>query len=361
MLSEQQNDVITVIVPIYKVEPYLRRCVESIQRQSYHKLEIILVDDGSPDGCARICEELKKSDERIKVIHKVNEGLGYARNAGLEMATGSYVAFIDSDDWISDTHIETLYHAATEYGAQMVMGSHTKVHTNGRIVNVKGFGQKLYTGEAIIHEILLPLIGPDEHHGDDVQIEGSACMNLYRMDLIRELNLRFINEKKIASEDIFFNVQYLYHAQRVLTVDEKGYFYFENVNSLSRKYEPRRTGKIIRYYSEIYDLIAKLGLLDRIGKRADRTFLLKVRTTMRSIVVSDLGYREKYAEIKRILDNDVVEHVLASYPVEQYPLAKRMLLKMMRSRNYSAVIFTLSVQELIKKSTLLKSVVKRIP
>lgn len=96
----RENALISVIVPIYKVERYLNKCLDSIVNQTYKELEIILVDDGSPDGCPKICDEWGLKDSRIRVIHKANAGLGLARNSGLEVATGKYVAFIDSDDFI---------------------------------------------------------------------------------------------------------------------------------------------------------------------------------------------------------------------------------------------------------------------
>lgn len=95
-----QGSLLTVIVPVYKVEPYLRRCLDSIINQTYRDLEIILVDDGSPDNCPAICDEYAAKDSRVKVIHQKNKGLSGARNAGLDVATGDYIAFVDSDDWI---------------------------------------------------------------------------------------------------------------------------------------------------------------------------------------------------------------------------------------------------------------------
>ena len=100
---------VSIIVPIYNVEQYLRECIDSIIKQTYKNLEIILVDDGSPDNCGQICDEYAKKDDRIKVIHKENGGLSSARNAGLDIATGEYISFIDSDDYVSNNFIEELY------------------------------------------------------------------------------------------------------------------------------------------------------------------------------------------------------------------------------------------------------------
>ena len=108
---------ISIIIPVYRVETYLPKCIESILVQTYKNLEIILVDDGSPDRCGKICDEYQKKDGRIRVIHKKNEGVARARNDGLDCATGDYISFIDSDDWIAPDAYEKLYRGLQENGA----------------------------------------------------------------------------------------------------------------------------------------------------------------------------------------------------------------------------------------------------
>ena len=105
------NELISIIIPIYKVEEYLDECISSVINQTYTKLEIILVDDGSPDSCPKMCDDWAKKDSRIRVIHKTNGGLSDARNAGIEVATGEYIAFVDSDDYIKPDMIAKLYAA----------------------------------------------------------------------------------------------------------------------------------------------------------------------------------------------------------------------------------------------------------
>lgn len=112
-------DLISVIVPVYKVEKYLDRCVKSIVSQTYKNLEIILVDDGSPDNCPAICDRWEKQDKRIRVVHKINGGLSDARNSGLEVATGDFIAFVDSDDWINEHYVEYLYETLWQTGADL--------------------------------------------------------------------------------------------------------------------------------------------------------------------------------------------------------------------------------------------------
>lgn len=116
------NSLISIIVPVYKVEPYLHKCVDSILAQTYQNLEIILVDDGSPDNCGAICDEYAAKDSRVKVIHKENGGLSDARNAGLDICTGEYIAFVDSDDWIEPHMYQRLYELIQQFDADIAYG-----------------------------------------------------------------------------------------------------------------------------------------------------------------------------------------------------------------------------------------------
>ena len=113
---------VSVIVPVYKVEPYLHRCVDSILAQTYTNLEIFLVDDGSPDNCGKICDDYAQTDKRIRVIHKKNGGLSDARNAAIDVATGEYITFVDSDDCVSPDYVETLYHLVDKYQCKIGVG-----------------------------------------------------------------------------------------------------------------------------------------------------------------------------------------------------------------------------------------------
>lgn len=148
---------ISVIVPIYNVEPYLKRAVDSILNQTYQNLEIILVDDGSPDECGKICDDYAKSDNRIKVIHKENGGLSDARNAGLEIASGEYIAFVDSDDYIACDYMETLMHQIVEHDADVSMCSYA-------VTNSLDF-------DSTVFEKHVEAVGHDAEHEKDGTIE----------------------------------------------------------------------------------------------------------------------------------------------------------------------------------------------
>lgn len=354
-------DLISVIVPVYNVEQYLARCVDSVRNQSYRNIEIILVDDGSPDRCPELCEEFRQQDLRVKVVHKENGGLGFARNSGLDAATGTYVVFIDSDDWISPDHVENLYREAVRVNADAVIGSHTKITSNGTVtphpINVK---QQVYEGAAVREEIVLPIIGADVSYPKDVQLEPSSCMILYRMHVITENNIRFPSEKVAISEDMFFNVAFFSNASRVSVIDEKGYYYFDNQASISRKYDTGRLKRTVRFYENMKCHLQKYGLEHDAAFRLERTFLMDIRVLLRMITLSDLSRREKYQEIKVVLDHALVQEVLNTYPLDTYVPAMRLLVKCMHRGNASGVYWLIMIREYAKGTTWLKVWLKRM-
>ena len=129
-----ETPLISIIIPVYKVEPYLRKCLDSVVQQTYRNLEIILVDDGSPDSCGAICDEYATKDERITVIHQENKGLSAARNAGLDIATGDYIQFVDSDDWIEPDALATVLSIAEDHHVDIVCFGFNKHLPSGEIL-----------------------------------------------------------------------------------------------------------------------------------------------------------------------------------------------------------------------------------
>ena len=352
---------ISVIVPVYRVEQYLHRCVDSILNQTYTNLEIILVDDGSPDRCPQMCEEIREKDSRIKVVHKENGGLGFARNSGLDVVTGEYVTFIDSDDWISREHIENLLDAAQKNNADVVVGSYTSVSSNGEEQPQPiRLGQKLYSGDEIINDILLPLIGADVSNSQDVELTSSSCMNLYKVSLIRDNQLRFRSEKVAVAEDLYFNVDCFAHAERIMVINETGYYYFENTASISRRYDPKRFDRTICFYHVLQDQIHQYGLETKVSWRAERSFLMKVRVTLRLLVLAKLPRKQTYEEIQRILSHPLVKKILQEYPLDTFIPAMRLLTRWMYCGKVRSVYWLIRIREYAKGTTWMKALLKRM-
>lgn len=209
---------ISVIVPIYKVEQYLCRCVECLTAQTYKNLEIILVDDGSPDNCPQLCDAYAKKDSRIKVIHKKNGGLSDARNAGMKVATGEYISFIDSDDYVSNDFIETLYNAILSENSDIVECSVVKFYEDEHFDEYK---DDLKITSFNTEESLSKLIAenPFKQH---------VWNKLYKSDLVS--GVPYAVGK--LNEDEFWTYQIFGQAKKVTRVNKTMYYYFQRQSSI---------------------------------------------------------------------------------------------------------------------------------
>lgn len=220
-----EQSLVSVIIPIYNVSAYLDTCVQSACNQTCKNLEIILVDDGSPDDCAEKCDRWAQKDTRIKVIHKPNGGLSDARNAGLDVATGKYVYFLDGDDSIKPELIETslMY---MENGADMVAFNHDMVYDDGcteKLSHLTGLFE-FADAEARFEFILQKLL--------TCQIGWEAWSRMYSRELIEKYDLRFADNRIIFAEDLYFCLCYCAHAERVVSIHDNLYNYIVRENSI---------------------------------------------------------------------------------------------------------------------------------
>lgn len=214
------NPLISVIIPVYKVEKYLNRCLDSVLTQTYHNLEIILIDDGSPDNCGALCDNYAKIDSRIKVIHQVNRGQSAARNVGLENSTGEYVTFVDSDDWIKDDYYEYCIELLEENDVDAIQicfaNSNGNSIESSVIPEVKVIENK---------EILQYYMNSSANTGS-----YSVCRCLFKRNLLENIKFR---EGKI-NEDIDFKFKVLAKAKKLIVSNEIKYFYFQGDASTTR-------------------------------------------------------------------------------------------------------------------------------
>ena len=212
------NDLISVIIPVYKVEDYLSRCVDSVLAQTYRNLEIVLVDDGSPDRCPELCDAYARQDERVKVIHKKNGGLSSARNAGIDAACGDYISFVDSDDCIVETMYEDLL-CAVKTGATLANARYERLFPDGTTApsRVPHIGTDEITGMQFAEELLL-------HTGD-----VSVCTKLFPKAFFQ--NLRF--PEGVLNEDLLFFFSALERIDTIRFTGKVGYYYFVRSGSIS--------------------------------------------------------------------------------------------------------------------------------
>ena len=221
---------ISVIVPVYRVEEYLERCVKSILSQTYKNLEVILVDDGSPDQCPAICDACAEKDARVKVIHQENKGLSGARNAGIDAASGEYFAFVDSDDYVSPHFIEELYQLLQDTGYAIGQCRFSYVKGDG-LVEEGDSAFCIYRGESLMEQ----LYGPEEKATCFVV----AWNKLYRAELFKETGIRYPEGR--IHEDEATTYRLFHEAKKLAFLDRALYgYYTENGESITSVFSAKR-------------------------------------------------------------------------------------------------------------------------
>lgn len=212
------NPLISVIVPIYNVEKYLARCVDSIVNQTYKNLEIILVDDGSPDSCPQMCDDYAKKDSRIKVVHKKNGGLSDARNAGMAVATGEYISFIDSDDYVSDDFFECLLDVINKENSDIAECSVVKFYEDNRFDE---FSDDLSVKTYDTQDAMSALIAENPFH-------QHVWNKLYKTELVKDIPYAVGK----LNEDEFWTYQVFGRASKVAKLNKTMYYYFQRSSSI---------------------------------------------------------------------------------------------------------------------------------
>ena len=301
---------ISVIIPIYNVERYLDRCIQSVLNQTLKDIEIILVDDGSPDKCPAMCDEYAKKDGRIKVIHKKNGGLGLARNSGLEIATGEYVAFVDSDDFIDVMMFETLYLKAKSDGYDTVF-CNCRFYTNeNKYVDRKDVDKEIvFNGRNEVDDFLLDLVGPLPKYKHDVKYMMSVWHAIYSNDLIKKKNIKFVSERDFISEDIIFDIDYLSKAEKICYIPDIFYYYCLNENSLSRKFNSNRYNQNKKLVLEVKRKLSLIFKESRFKLHYQRLMLVYLRNSLQYIIES-----KRENDIKMVLNDPFWVPLFASYP-----------------------------------------------
>lgn len=296
------NDkIISVIVPVYNTQKYLKRCIDSIKNQTYSNLQILLIDDGSTDESPQICDEYKKIDNRIKVIHKVNSGPGDSRNIGIDESEGELISFVDSDDWIplnlyeeSIKYFNTLDVDVVQYDRELV-----KQYKN---INIKENADvKVLENNQILEDYLY--VGARES-------QYSMCNKIFKKSLFD--NVRFPEDVK--HEDIITLYNVLSNAKKLAKSNEIGYYYFQNQTS-------RTNGKLVKKDFDIY----KVG---------DELYELALKTNNKKII--------KYAKIKQARSDFSLLAKIAYYGIDDELNKKKIIKDLTKSlrKNYKILIMS---------------------
>ena len=297
---------VSVVIPIFNVEKYLDRCIESVVGQTYKNLEIILVDDGSTDSCPQKCDEWSTKDSRIKVVHKINAGLGMARNTGIDNATGKYIFFFDSDDYVDLSIIEKCVNSAIEYDSEVVVFGRNDVYDDGKIspYSIKT-QKKVFRDNEVLREVLPAMFNYSMGFG------VSAWGKMYNLETIKQLEKRFVSEREIISEDAYFAIDFYPDVNVISIVPENLYYYCKRENSLSRVYNPERQKKNDIFYLKTVELARNKGLDSGIIKYIALRYQMYTVSAMKQICISNLTKNEKNIELNKIFESEILESTLS--------------------------------------------------
>lgn len=285
---------ISVIVPVYKVEKYIKRCVDSILAQTFADFELWLVDDGSPDYCGVICDEYAQKDARVKVIHKKNGGLSDARNAALDVMQGKYVFFVDSDDWISEDALNTMYTALKRTGLKVATGNIVSVREDGteKVLYSPTQDEQILIGEELLTTLLRP----------------NACNRLYAVELFQ--SLRYPVDR--LYEDVFIYHKILAQIDGMVLVGKNTYYYLIRTGSIMNSIYSIKFTDIV---DAVYD---RAKWLDSIGqtKLADETRLFvysQVAVAYAHLAKDNSEHIKRRKEIKTIYDECYEKMIRANH------------------------------------------------
>lgn len=233
---------VSVIVPVYRTEQWLERCVKSILGQTYHNLEVILVDDGSPDSCPALCDGWAAADERVRVLHKKNGGLMAAWMDGVRMSTGAYLMFVDSDDWIDTCMVDKMMEFSSDCGKEVICGNYVQEEQSRSFSVVQALRPGIYEKEQLSHEVFPILLGQERR-----PITLSRCMKLFSRTLIEE-NMHYCDPAIVMGEDVNITLPTLLSAKRIVIMEDACFYHYLYLNN----------SMVHRYDAKLYDNIAKL-------------------------------------------------------------------------------------------------------
>ncbi|MDO4748244.1 MAG: glycosyltransferase [Eubacteriales bacterium] len=354
--------IFSVIVPIYNGEQYIHRCVDSILKQTFEDFELILVDDGSTDSCGQICDEYAKKDSRVVVIHSENQGVSLARNKGLAVARGEYVAFCDGDDFYKDCLLEHTYEIAKKTDAEVVSYLLQRISDEDKLEQFDTLTETFDLIDEKRYDLMYKVV--------TWQTKGwQACRSIFKRDIIENNRILFCGTCGNFAEDLGFTLEYLLYASRVVFLNEYLYCYYDvrqdsmmnkskkvykinEVNELSFYLKPMMEKVLSKeQFSEIHHHIIRNQVVDMYSARKMREF--KEWAKLLKTVKNKQFFKDENAVF---YSSYIKPQLKASrFSVVKYYLSKRMIItrylsKLNKGRLYFDIVINRLLSAVIKKS-----------
>lgn len=314
---------ISIIVPVYNTEPYLKKCIESIINQSFKNIEIILVDDGSTDNSINILSSYAAMDNRVFLIFEKNQGVSAARNVGMRRAKGEYIMFVDADDWIEIDTCEKAFCAAKSFSADIVIWTYIREYPfHSR--ETEQFCIKKHTWRGTEkNDVFYQLIGPHGtkiKHPEQIDNQSVVWNKMYKKD--KTIRKEFVDTKLIGTEDFLFNVYAFYYADVVTFIPDALYHYRRgNPRSLTHGYSKEFKEKWINLFERVSGFIVQKGLSEDFQKAMQNRICLSfIGLSMRIISANNLTEKEKRDELKMARELPIYSRAFEKLKLNQFPI-----------------------------------------
>jgi glycosyltransferase EpsH len=331
---------VNLIVPVYNVERWLPRCLDSLSRQTLRDIEVILVDDGSTDASGVICDTAAASDRRFRVIHKPNGGVSAARNTGLDVARGKFVAFVDADDWIDPETCETALDTALKHRADITLWSYVREFPDGRrSPRPLAAGDTTFSGEAMrrLHRRVVGPVGDELRDPSLLHSWGTVWGKLYRREVIGRT--RFVDTREVGSaEDALFNVEVFGHARRAVYIDRPMYHHRKTGGSTTGGHNPRLDEGWARLHTLMEQIITGRGLGEDFAQALDNRVALGLIGRSFNELRSPRDRAAKIREIRNTISTTAYHTAIERLALRRLPPGWRLFFAAARAGNAAAVL-----------------------
>lgn len=346
------DSLISIIVPVYNTENYLEKCLYSLVNQTYKNIEIIIIDDGSPDNSMNIIQKFVLADNRVKVISQKNQGLSGARNTGMNNANGDYIMFIDSDDWIEIDTCEKAINASEKYNADVVFWSYIKEFSDSQKDNYLFDKTEILWSEKNINQLsrrMVGLVGDELANPQSIDNLVTAWGKLYKKSVIGDV--RFTDTKIIGTEDALFNIEvFLGINSAVYIPDLLSHYRKDNESSLTHNYKE----KLVSRWKEMYSRIKIL--LDRNDMSREYYDALKNRICFGLIGLGinlaedkKMSFKEKKKEIYNILSMNHYQIALKDLDFSYLPIQWKVFFKLAKNNNALLLLWLLKIMDYLRR------------
>ncbi|GAA0768001.1 glycosyltransferase [Clostridium subterminale] len=286
---------ISVILPSYNVEKYIGKCIDSLINQSYENIEIIIVNDGSTDRTLEVAKEYSKVDSRINIINQENKGVSCARNNAIKKSTGSYIIFIDPDDYLHEDFVKSLYDRLVESNSDLTICGHTKVYDN--LYKTKSKTSKtIFKGDEIFKEYFI----------GESTLTVLMCDKIFKSKIIKENNI-YCPEEVTSGQDQVFILEYLVYCNSVSTIDNNYYYYYQRVGSKSKRYEYHIFERTITKLEYLKRILVENSLYDKF----ERYFKIRLYMNLFSqgLLLYTYNFEKNFKSTFKILKKDSVRYI----------------------------------------------------